>query len=495
MPRASDRVTEQKQPYTLLIIDDDPLVNSSLQSVLQESFENVVAYTDAAEALEKIDTLRPDLILLDIFLGNINGLDILARLREREITIPVIMITAFSDIKLAVRAIKLGAEDFIVKPLDLEQLEVTIRKVLENYELRRKVELLQAQLPEESSTEILGQSPAIQEVIRLARIYAQAEDTTVLITGETGTGKELVARFIHDHSRRSSGPFVAVNCGAIPRELAESELFGYERGAFTGAVEKLKKGKFELAHRGTIFLDEIGELPLEMQVKLLRVLQEKRFYRLGGDKEVTTNVRVIAATNQNLEQLVAEGKFREDLYYRINVARIEIPPLRERREDILLLASAFVQEFNKKLGRRVKGFTPEAMQVLQRYEWKGNVRELRNVIERVMLLTTGTMIDKDALRFLPSYEAVAPASGDHQSAVLPKSYELAPGEHRLIISPQGANYYNVIRDLFVQTLRLTKGNKMKAAELLGITRARFRYRLEQLNITEDMYLSPEEPTV
>ncbi len=480
----------EKQPYTLLIIDDDPLVNSSLHSVLSESFDTVLTFTDPAEALEQLDTIRPDLILLDIFLGNINGLDILAQLREREANIPVIMITAFSDIKLAVRAIKLGAEDFIVKPPDLEQLEITIRKVLQNYELRRRVELLQAQLPESPAAEILGESPAIQEVIRLARIYAQTDDTTVLITGETGTGKELVARFIHKHSRRASGPFIAVNCGAIPRDLAESELFGYERGAFTGAVEKLKKGKFELAHRGTIFLDEIGELPLDLQVKLLRILQEKRFYRLGGEKEVSTDVRVIAATNQNLEELVAAGKFREDLYYRINVARIEIPPLRERKEDILLLASAFVQEFNEKMGKKVKGFTPEAVQILRQYEWKGNVRELRNVIERVMLLTTDTVIDQEALRFLPSYE---PSSGtDHQATELPKSYELAPGEHRLIISPQGANYYNVLRDLFIQTLRLTKGNKMKAAEMLGITRARFRYRLEQLNITEDMYMPRQE---
>jgi len=394
----------EKQPYTLLIIDDDPLVNSSLHSVLSESFDTVLTYTDPAEALEQIDTTRPDLILLDIFLGNINGLDILAQLREREVNIPVIMITAFSDIKLAVRAIKLGAEDFIVKPPDLEQLEITIRKVLQNYELRRRVEVLQAQLPEKPDAEILGESPAIQEVIRLARIYAQTDDTTVLITGETGTGKELVARFIHKHSRRASGPFIAVNCGAIPRDLAESELFGYERGAFTGAVEKLKKGKFELAHRGTIFLDEIGELPLDLQVKLLRILQEKRFYRLGGEKEVSTDVRVIAATNQNLEELVAAGKFREDLYYRINVARIEIPPLRERKEDILLLASAFVQEFNKKMGKKIKGFTPEAAQILRQYEWKGNVRELRNVIERVMLLSTSTVIDQEALRFLPSYE-------------------------------------------------------------------------------------------
>lgn len=482
-------VSVEKSPYTILILDDDPLVNSSLQSILQESFEQVVAFTDPQQALDSIDSIRPDLILLDIFLGNFNGLDILVQIRQREISVPVIMITAFSDIKLAVRAIKLGAEDFIVKPLDLEQLEITIRKVLENYDLKRKVEILQTQLVDSGDFQIVGESQAIKDVLHLASLYAKTDDTTVLITGETGTGKELIARYIHYSSRRASGPFIPVNCGAVPHELAESEFFGYEQGAFTGATEKLKKGKFELAHRGTIFLDEIAELTPEMQVKLLRVLQEKKFYRLGGTKEVTTDVRVIAATNQNLEQLVEAGKFREDLYYRINVARIEIPPLRERKEDILVIATSFLKEFSTKFGKRVRGFTPEAITILQSYDWKGNVRELRNAIERAILLTNNSILTEEDFRFLPvfskeSFQRIT-------SSPLPQSYELAPGEHRLVISPQGAKYHNVLRDLFIQTLKLTKGNKMKAAEMLGITRARFRYRLEQLKITEEQYLSKE----
>ncbi len=466
-----------KAKYTIAIIDDDPLVNSTVAGVLSGLYRNVLPYTDCEQALNDIDRVHPDLILLDVFLGDLNGLDVLEMLRERDIRIPVIMMTAFSDVKMAVRAVKLGAEDFIVKPLDLEQLEVSVERALKNYELRRQVDVLTERLADEhADEEIHASSESMIKAIRFADMVAKSDDTTILILGESGTGKELMARHIHRKSPRADGPFISVNCGAIPRELAENELFGYEKGAFTGATEKVKKGRFEMAHRGTILLDEVGELSPEMQVKLLRVLQEKRFYRLGGSKEVSIDVRVLAATNRDLEKLIEEGSFREDLYYRLNVASLTLPPLRERPDDILELATLFVREFAAKFGKEITGFTPQAVDILQTYEWKGNIRELRNVIERVSLLETGTVISKDSLKFLKLAPGPSPAAAFQKR-------ELLPGQHYLSISRQGASLGNVLRDLIIQTLQLTGGNQLKAAKILEISRAKLRYRIEQLGIS------------
>lgn len=461
------------QRYTIVVLEDDPLVNETVRSVLAEKYESVHAFLDAPTALAALETMQPDLLLLDIFLGHYNGLEILEQIADRGLSMPVVMMTAFTDIKLAVRAMKLGAEDFIVKPLDIEQLEVAVEKALQTYDLRRQVTLLEEKLRLKQSAEILGTSDGILRALHVARIIASADDTTALILGESGTGKELIARFIHQNSARAKGPFITINCGAIPRELAENELFGYERGAFTGATEKIKQGRFEQANHGTIVLDEVGELGPEMQVKLLRVLQERSFYRLGGVKEVQVDVRVIAATNRNLEQLVEEGKFREDLYYRLNVATIELPALRERHEDVVILASAFVNEFNKKFGKGVTGFTPEAAELLENHTWKGNVRELRNVIERVMLLEANSVIGKESLSFLRPAN-VNPA----QRAV----QELAPGQHFLQISKKGATMGQVVKDHIEQTLKITEGNQIKAAKLLEISRAKLRYRIEQLRV-------------
>ncbi len=460
--------------YTIVVIEDDPLVNATVKSVLSETYSRVFTYTDPAAGIELLDTTQPDIILLDIFLGHYNGLEILEQLRANGYTMPVIIMTAFSDIKMAVRAMKLGAEDFIVKPLDIEQLEVAVERCLENYDLKRQVTILEERLHREQSAQILGVSAGISRALQIAKIVASSDDTTSLILGESGTGKELIARFIHQNSARSKGPFISINCGAIPRELAENELFGYERGAFTGATEKVKQGRFEQANHGTIFLDEVGELSMEMQVKLLRVLQERTFYRLGGTKEVTVDVRVVAATNRNLEELVEQGKFREDLFYRLNVAMIDLPSLRERREDIILLATAFVREFNEKFGKKITGFTPDAADTLTNYLWKGNVRELRNVIERVCLLESEQIISKDSLSFLRP-QAI-------QGKDVRSSKDLLPGHHYLEISPTGATMSNVIRDLIIQTLKLTDGNQIKAAKVLEVSRAKLRYRIEQLGI-------------
>jgi len=478
-----------KQPYVIVVLEDDPLVNSTVKSVLEESYSEVHVFSDAKQAIETIDDLRPDLLLLDIFLGHYNGLEILQELRDNGHQVPVIMMTAFSDIRMAVRAMRLGAEDFIVKPLDLEQLELTVERALEKYELKRQVDVLSERLETEQPDEVIGVSDGIKAALEVSRIVANA-DTTALILGETGTGKELFARYIHKNSQRSKGPFITINCGAIPKELAENELFGYEKGAFTGATEKVKQGRFEQAHRGTILLDEVGELGLDLQVKLLRVLQERKYYRLGGLKEISVDVRVIAATNQNLERLVEEGKFREDLYYRLNVATIDLPSLRNRTEDIIPIASSFIKEFNAKFSKSITGFTPDAVQILQNYYWKGNIRELRNVIERVMLLESQSVISKESLAFLKPSSAPASLQTQLQKQ---KPIELEPGEHLLHISKEGALWNNVVKDLILQTLKITEGNQIQAAKVLNISRAKLRYRIEQLNIkVTNNFTSTEE---
>ncbi|ROL61132.1 sigma-54-dependent Fis family transcriptional regulator [Bacteroidetes/Chlorobi group bacterium ChocPot_Mid] len=463
------------QNYTIVVIEDDQLVNSTLKNILESKFTNVFTYLDGVQAQDELNLISADLVLLDIFLGHTNGLEILENLRKQGYTMPVIMMTAFSDLKMAVRAMKLGAEDFIVKPLDLEQLEVTIEKALHNYDLRRQVNLLSERLAEEKPSEILGDSPEIQKAKEIAKIVASAPDTTALILGETGTGKELFAKYIHENSDRKRGPFVTINCGAIPKELAENELFGYERGAFTGATEKIKQGRFEQANHGTILLDEVAELSLDLQVKLLRVLQEKKYYRLGGEKEISVDVRIITSTNKDLEQLVEEGKFREDLFYRLNVAKIELPPLRDRGQDIFFIATALINEFNKKFSKNVTGFTQEAKEILMNYHWKGNIRELRNVIERVVLLETDTVVTKEALSFLKP-----PATTEVTSES--KGIHLKDGEHYLKIANSGVSLANVTKDLIIQTLKLTNGNQIKAAKLLEVSRAKLRYRIEQLGI-------------
>jgi transcriptional regulator with PAS, ATPase and Fis domain len=337
-------------------------------------------------------------------------------------------------------------------------------------------------LEAEKPSEIIGKSSSITAAMNMAKIVAGASDTTALILGESGTGKELMARFIHMNSGRKKGPFVTVNCGAIPKDLAENELFGYERGAFTGATEKVKQGRFEQAHRGTILLDEVGELSADMQVKLLRVLQERTFYRLGGSKEVTVDVRVIAATNRDLEKLAEEGKFREDLYYRLNVATIFLPPLRERDGDVLLLASSFIKEFNQKFGKSIEGFDPAAAEILQQYVWKGNIRELRNAIERVVLLEQGNVISKEQLSFL-RMDALPPATGFQQSSGRTRAEaELPPGEHTLRISKQGAPLSHVLQELVAQTNALAGNDHAAAAKMLGLTEKKLADMIAELGL-------------
>ncbi len=463
-----------KLNYSIVVIEDDPLVNSTVKNILEAKYNRVMTYLYPAKAIDELHIISPDLILLDIFLGHENGLDILEQLRKQGYVMPVIMMTAFSDIKMAVRAMKLGAEDFIVKPLDLEQLEVSVEKALENYDLRRQVDILSEKLRKDQPNEIIGNSEGMKKAMEMAKIISSTDDTTVLILGETGTGKELMARYVHENSPRARGPFITINCGAIPRELAENELFGYERGAFTGATEKIKQGKFEQAQHGTIMFDEVGELSMDLQVKLLRVLQERKFFRLGGSKEISVDVRVIASTNRSLEKLIEDNKFREDLYYRLNVARVELPPLRDRDNDVMLLASSFIGAFNAKFGKKVTGFTPEAAEIIKSYRWKGNVRELANAIERIVLLENDELISKESFHFLKPIGSI--------QVVDNPTIELREGQHYLKIAKSGVPMGNVLKDLIIQTLKITNGNQIKASKLLEISRAKLRYRVEQLGI-------------
>jgi two-component system, NtrC family, response regulator AtoC len=453
----------------LLIIDDDDLVSASLKKVLIKIGYDVSNCLNAGEAENMVNQFLPDVILLDIYLTTHNGIDILRALKKKHSSIPVIMITGYADVKIAVTAIKAGAFDFLLKPIDLEQLKFVLEKAIENIRLKSEVNKLSSLLENDELTkEFFGKSAKIQKVVSSVEKLAKSSDTTILLEGESGTGKEVFARFIHQHSPRNKAPFITINCATIPKDLAESELFGHEKGAFTGASQKTKLGKFELADGGTILLDEIGELTLDMQVKLLRVLQERKFYRLGGEKEVAVNVRVLAATNRNLEEEVNRGTFREDLYYRLNVAKINIPPLRERKEDIIYIAYTFVNEFSRKLGKEITGIDNLGTELLRNYSWKGNIRELRNVIERVIILVE----DEKEL-------------SDHHFTFLINSKDIIESEEDkfiLQIPTKGIKIDLVLRTLIQKTLKITNGNQVKAAKVLGLSRSKLRYRMEQLGI-------------
>ena len=455
--------------FKILIVDDDNLVCISLKKFLVKLGFDVEICLNASEAFKYTREFEPDLILLDIYLSTHNGLDLLKDFRKMFFHIPVIMITGYSDVKIAVTAIKYGAQDFLLKPIDIEQLKIVIDKTIENLNLREEVnKLYEIVKGDELTKSFFGKSTKIRKLLNYADKLAESEDTTILLEGESGTGKEVFAKYIHQNSPRKNNAFVQINCSAIPKELAESELFGHEKGAFTGAAQKTKLGKFELANNGTILLDEIGELTLDLQVKLLRVLQGKKFYRLGGEKEISVNVRILAATNRSLEEEVAKGNFREDLFYRLNVARIQIPPLRERKEDIPLLALSFLKEFAKKVNKDVNSIDSDAIKLLTDYQWKGNIRELRNIMERAALFLEDEELKVHHLHFLFD-------SGAETTDSSSKKFELK-------IPANGVKIDMVLRNLIQQTLKITNGNQVKAAKVLGLSRSKLRYRMEQLGI-------------
>jgi DNA-binding NtrC family response regulator len=382
----------------ILVVDDEPMVCVALTNWLREENYVAMAAQDGASALEALEKDHWDVALLDYKMPGMDGLEVLRRIKEVAPRTVVIMMTAYASIGHSVQAMKEGAYDYIVKPLEMEELALMLRKIVEHQELVKENLLLRKQLSERRGYEnIVGRSAAMQKVFQLIETVADTS-ATVLITGETGTGKELVARAVHANSSRRYSPFIAVSCGALPETLLESELFGYEKGAFTGA-DRMKKGRFELAHGGTLFLDEIGEISLATQVKLLRVLQERSFCRLGGTEVVEVDVRLIAATNRDLEAEIEGGNFRSDLYYRVNVVNIRLPPLRERKEDIPILAESFMEKYNLEFNKRFDRVERKALEAMMEYRWPGNVREFENVIERAIVIDKGPEIKAKHLPF------------------------------------------------------------------------------------------------
>jgi two-component system nitrogen regulation response regulator NtrX len=448
---------------SILVVDDEPGVRSSISGVLRDEGFDVDTADSGEECLEKANDASYDVIVLDIWLPGLDGLTTLQRLRERQIDSQVVIISGHGNIESAVRAIKMGAYDFIEKPLSLEKTVLVVRNALRQRDLEAENRVLRAKVDRQQQHTMVGESPAMNK-LRDHVSLAAPTNGRVLILGENGTGKELVARSIHLNSRRKSEPFVEVNCAAIPEELIESELFGHARGAFTGAVAD-KPGRFEQANAGTIFLDEIADMSLKTQAKVLRVLQEQVMERVGGTQRIRVDVRVVAATNKDLPAEIRAGRFREDLYFRLNVIPIFVPPLRERQQDIPLLAEHFMAILAAEYGRRPKRLASEAAARLQQYGWPGNVRELRNVIERVIIMVAGDTITAQDLGFLGRdgvQDAPAP-----QGPVVPLSEARDQFE----------------KDYILHTLAAQQGNMSRTAEVLGVERSNLYKKLRAFGIT------------
>lgn len=471
----SNTLKDHKQK--ILVVDDEKMIRWSLGEALRGwGYEPVEAET-AAAAMAAFEAEQPTAVLLDINLPDGSGLEVLRQIRYRQPDAVVIMITANVLVDETIAALRGGAYDFIGKPINLEELQVAIRNGIEAGRLRKEVNLFRRERAQEFSfDQIIGESPAMREMLGLAHKVAESEVSSVLLQGESGTGKDLVAKAIHYHSARAENPFVAINCAALPGTLIESELFGYEKGAFTDAKAR-KEGLFEQAEGGTLFLDEIGELELSLQAKLLRVLEEGSFRRVGGLRDLPLNVRVIAASNRDLKTEGEAGRFRSDLYYRLSVIQIDIPPLRARGDDIRVLAEHYLANFKSRLRKNIGSIAPEALATFRRYQWPGNVRELRNVIERAMILEDG---DEITARYLPRGLAVEPRTG---SATAP----IAPDHIRL--PADGLSLEDVEMSLVRQALERSGGNQTKAAELLDISRDQLRYRMKKL---EDMAVAANE---
>ncbi len=434
--------------FTLLLVDDEGSIRETLKIVLTGVGYNVVTAKDGPEALAYLKGNMADILITDLKMPGMNGIQLMEKALEIDPYLETIFISAYADIRSAVKALKMGAFDYIEKSFTNDELIFAIRRALERKKLLEENKKLKGcRLGEYSYHGVIGISENMQSLFYLIDRVAGSK-ANILLTGESGVGKELIAKLIHRNSCRGSGQFIPINCGAIPVNLVEAELFGYERGAFTGASHS-RRGKFELAHNGTLFLDEIGDLPLQMQVKLLRVLQEKQFFKIGGEKNIKVNSRIIAATNKVLEREVKEGRFREDLFYRINVININIPPLRERKEDIPLLAKSFLEEFSKEYGKKLNCMDIEALHHLVEYPWKGNVRELRNIIERSVL-------------FADCNEEIL------YSRHLPR--ELRGGEEGGESEKAGLTLQDYERILIENTLKRNRGNKSKTAKMLGIRR-------------------------
>ncbi len=434
----------------VLIVDDEVNIRTTMGRFFAIEDIDSDGAENGLSAQRMLKETAYDAVLVDLRMPGMDGLELIRWIRAEGFRMPVIMISAHGDISDAVTALKEGAQDYIVKPFDPEELCIKIKSLVESSNLRNVVE--NAKASSEDSCSFVGEAPAMARIKELIRKTAPSS-ATVLITGESGTGKEVVAREIHAKSSVSNGPFVAINIGGVPENLLESELFGYEKGAFTGAVSR-KTGMFELASGGTLFLDEIGDMPLSLQVKILRVLQDRKITRLGGTSPMPINARIIAATNKDLEAMVRDGSFREDLFYRLNVVRIEIPPLRERADDIPLLAANIIGRYNRTMGTKITGFTPEALEMLKRHEFYGNVRELENILERTMIFAEGSIIRVEDLDLRGSVSRPGTVHNQGEAAVNEGAVTLKDIEKNAII----------------RSLQRWEGNRTHAAEELGISR-------------------------
>ncbi|OPZ28491.1 MAG: Transcriptional regulatory protein ZraR [Deltaproteobacteria bacterium ADurb.BinA179] len=444
----------------ILVVDDDNGHRTMLKTLLSGWGYRVYEADDGSKAIEWVRSRPFDLILMDIRMVKVSGLEALSVIKGMNPAIPVIIITAYSSVESAIEAMKKGAYEYLMKPLDFEEMHMKMEQAMEHCRLKEENRILKEIIGEHFDTRnIIGKSPSMIRLLETTS-KAAASDATVLITGESGTGKEMIAGAIHFNSTRENHPFIKLNCAAISEGLLESELFGHEKGAFTGAVRR-REGRFSQAHRGSLFLDEISEMSMAMQAKLLRVIQEKEFTRVGGEEVLTVDVRIITATNRDLLAEVQQGNFREDLYYRLNVINLKVPPLRERREDIPLLAEHFLKMFSAKNDKAIKGFTPQAMDRLIRYRWPGNVREMMNAVESAVVLSDSEYISESDLSLLhaelPSQEAAAPVSAD-----LPLE--------------------EVEKTTILKTLEISGGNKSEAARKLGITRATLHKKLKKYRV-------------
>ena len=453
--------------YSIYVVDDEETIREGVTMALETDYQ-VKAFSSAEAAIEAMNNNPPDLVLLDIGLPGINGIEALGRMKKLYPDILIVMITAYEDIKTVISAMKLGAHDYVVKPIHMDTLEVTIRNALETIRLRKEVQLLQEKYLKENLPCFIGESRAIQDVMEFVQMVARSPDTPILILGETGTGKELIASAIHYRSPNFKGPLITVNCGAIPHDLVESELFGYEKGAFSGASASGKKGLVEQAANGTLFLDEVGDLNMAAQAKVLRFLEDGEYYRLGGTKKLRIRTRVVSATNKDLDRLIEKGDFRRDLYYRLAVIKVEVPSLSKRPDDIISIARHFLVEFSRKHGKSFTGLSPQAESALKEFHWEGNVRELRNIIER------GVLVGKEPELIL-QHLGIEDLKGEtHKQTEIPFPPIPRTGIDLSSVQQSLETYY------IEEALRLAGGNESKAAQLLNINHHTFRYRRKKL---------------
>ena len=456
--------------FSIYVVDDEQTIRDGIRMTLESDYQ-IAAFSSAEPAIDALEENPPDLILLDVGLPGMNGIEALRQIKSSNPDILVIMITAYEDVDTVIAAMKLGAYDYVIKPLHMDGLEVTIRNALDSIKLKKEIQQLQETHLKENIPCFISESNAIQDVMDFVKMVAKSSDTPVLIIGETGTGKELIASAIHYNSPNFKAPFATVNCAAIPRDLIESELFGYEKGAFSGAGASGKKGLIEESASGTLFLDEVGDLSLEAQAKLLRFLEHGEFYRVGGTKKYHIQTRVVSATNKNLNKMIENGQFRKDLYFRLGVITVQVPSLNERSDDIIPLAKHFLQEFGKKFDKKFTRISREAENALLVHNWTGNVRELKNLIEAAVLIGQGPELKAEDLEIEPTKQRDMPSSADTFSSfsALPlKGTDLSELLH------------NFERQYIEEALKMANGNESKAARLLNMNHHTFRYRKKKL---------------